>query len=138
MSDQSSLFVRSATQDDLRTVNEHAEASRAEASKYRGTVQQQSSDVLSLVFVAGIGTTIMGSAATQIDGNKANIVNIYVEPDAREIGIGDALLSQLIDELRRREITYVNAQALPGDRATKNLFERHGLIAQTIIVGKPL
>jgi ribosomal protein S18 acetylase RimI-like enzyme len=80
----------------------------------------------------------MGSAAAQIDGNRADIINIYVEPDAREIGIGDALLSQLIDELRRREISYVNAQALPGDRATKNLFERHGLIAQTIIVGKPL
>lgn len=138
MTDQSSLFVRHASQDDLKTVNEHARASRAEASQYRGTVQQQTTDEPGLVLVAGVGTTIMGSATAQIHGNRADIVNIYVEPDAREIGIGDALLSQLVGELRRRKVSYVNAQALPGDRATKNLFERHGLIAQTIIVGKPL
>ena len=30
------------------------------------------------------------------------------------------------------------AHALPGDRAMKNLFERHGLVAQTIVVGKSL
>jgi GNAT superfamily N-acetyltransferase len=63
---------------------------------------------------------------------------VYVEPDAREIGIGDALVLHAIDFLRSQKATWIGAQAQPGDRALKNLFERHGLVAQTIIVGRPV
>ena len=41
-------------------------------------------------------------------------------------------------ELQLKNATWLQSSALPGDRAMKNLFERHGLVAQTIIVGKKL
>jgi hypothetical protein len=41
-------------------------------------------------------------------------------------------------ELQHKNVSWVQSSALPGDRAMKNLFERHGLVAQTIIVGKKL
>jgi ribosomal protein S18 acetylase RimI-like enzyme len=59
-------------------------------------------------------------------------------PAHREIGLGDALILHLIEELRSLGVAHVSAHALPGDRAMKNLFERHGLVAQTIVVGKSL
>ena len=138
MAEKPSLFVRLSHQAELGTVESHVVASREEANQYRGSVQDSSSAQWDVVLVAGLGSTIMGSACVSIDHDKATINTIFVVPEAREIGIGDALLSQLIEELRHRAVTYVNAQALPGDRATKNLFERHGLIAQTIIVGKEI
>jgi len=66
------------------------------------------------------------------------IHHVFVVPDAREIGLGDALVLHLLDELRGLGVSHVSAHALPGDRAMKNLFERHGLVAQTIVVGKSL
>jgi hypothetical protein len=48
------------------------------------------------------------------------------------------LIQALISDLPSRGVKEIEAQALPGDRGMKNLFERHGLIAQTIIVGKSL
>lgn len=138
MTDKPSVFVRLASQDELSTVESHVLASRAEASQYRGSVQSSPTAQWDVVLVAGLGNTIMGSACVSIESNKALIATIFVVPEAREIGLGDALLSQLVEELRHRAVTYVSAQALPGDRATKNLFERHGLIAQTIIVGKEI
>jgi hypothetical protein len=40
--------------------------------------------------------------------------------------------------MTKRNAAWVQSSAMPGDRAMKNLFERHGLVAQTIIVGKKL
>jgi L-amino acid N-acyltransferase YncA len=70
--------------------------------------------------------------------STAVIHHVYVVPDSREVGLGDSLIQALISDLPSRGVKEIEAQALPGDRGMKNLFERHGLIAQTIIVGKSL
>jgi len=58
---------------------------------------------------------------------------VAVHPKARGLGVG----ANLVDEFRRlcREAGefHVDAYALPGDRATKNLYERAGLTARMII-----
>jgi ribosomal protein S18 acetylase RimI-like enzyme len=91
-----------------------------------------------LSYVAGFGSTVMASLTVRIDSIVASIQHVYVLPDSREVGLGDALIQTLLSEMRARGVKSIEAQALPGDRGMKNLFERHGLIAQTILVGKSL
>jgi len=92
-----------------------------------------------LALVAGVGTTVMGSlVATAASSTEWSINSVFVEAASRDIGIGDALVLECIRELEQKNATWLQSSALPGDRAMKNLFERHGLVAQTIIVGKKL
>jgi ribosomal protein S18 acetylase RimI-like enzyme len=81
----------------------------------------------------------MGSLVAEAnDTNSWSIEFVFVDAACRDIGIGDALVMACLRELTDRNVTWVQSSALPGDRAMKNLFERHGLVAQTIIVGKKL
>ena len=133
-----SLFVRSASDEDAHLLVEHREASSHEASLYRGAVRSLSDTGLDLSYVAGFGQTVMASMTVRIESTVASIQHVYVVPESREVGLGDALIQTLLSDLRTRGVHSIEAQALPGDRGMKNLFERHGLIAQTILVGKSL
>jgi ribosomal protein S18 acetylase RimI-like enzyme len=133
-----SLFVRTAFDSDASQIAQHREASAQEAKSYRGNTRHLSDTGLEISLVGGCGTTVMASLSARVDDKSAVVHHVYVVPESREVGLGDLLIQTLISELRQRGITSLQAQALPGDRAMKNLFERHGLIAQTIIVGKSL
>jgi ribosomal protein S18 acetylase RimI-like enzyme len=135
-----SIFVRHAVQDDAAVLARHLTLSELEATQYRGSVLATSNEVAQTVaLVAGVGTTVMGSlVATAASTTEWSINSVFVEAASRDIGIGDALVLECIRELQQRNATWLQSSALPGDRAMKNLFERHGLVAQTIIVGKKL
>jgi hypothetical protein len=135
-----SIFVRHSTADDEQLVENHRYLSEQESTLYRGSISLAATQQLSrLVLVAGLGSTVMGSlVASQASEYVWDIESVFVESKCREIGIGDALVIACLNELRLRKATWVQSHALPGDRATKNLFERHGLVAQTITVGKSL
>ena len=134
-----SIFVRPATEDDAAILLTHRELSRQEATQYRGSVLKPSIDESGFTLVAGVGSTVMGSLVSTPSGtNTWAIEFVFVDSACREIGIGDALVIAVLRELVQRKATWVQSSAMPGDRAMKNLFERHGLVAQTIIVGKKL
>ena len=135
-----SIFVRHAGLDDAAILASHQSLSEQEATQYRGSVLATSKEVAQTVaLVAGVGTTVMGSlVATAASTTEWSINSVFVEAASRDIGIGDALVLECIRELQQRNATWLQSSALPGDRAMKNLFERHGLVAQTIIVGKKL
>jgi GNAT superfamily N-acetyltransferase len=63
---------------------------------------------------------------------------IYVEPDARELGFGDALLAAAVEHGRTRGAELIEAHTLPGDREIKNLYERAGVTARLITVSRRL
>lgn len=63
---------------------------------------------------------------------------VWVTPDARELGFGDALLAAVIEGARERNAVAVEGESLPGDRHTKNLYERAGIVARLITTYKPL
>jgi ribosomal protein S18 acetylase RimI-like enzyme len=132
------MFVRIATDEDHPRIAEHKVASSTEASSYRGRTRSFRPPGPELSYVAGFGSTLMASLTVRIDSAVASIEHVYVVPESREVGLGDALIQTLLSELRTRGVHSIEAQALPGDRGMKNLFERHGLIAQTILVGKSL
>ena len=120
----------------------HDAAVEIEAARYRGekwVAPATMPDVDSISFVAGVGSTVFGSLlATTNDGRVWWIRRIHVEEDAREVGLGDAMMRALVSTVSERGGTRINSSAQPGDRSLKNLFERHGLVARTILVGKEL
>jgi len=72
------------------------------------------------------------------EGDVARIDQVYVTPDARELGFGDALLEAAADAARTSGASVLEGQALPGDRQTKNLYERAGITARLITVSRRL
>ena len=87
--------------------------------------------------------TVVGYALARTDrladGGLLGVVDdLYVDPGAREVGIGEALMDHLLDWCRAEGCFGVDSIALPGDRATKNFFESFGLVARAILVHKPL
>jgi GNAT superfamily N-acetyltransferase len=76
--------------------------------------------------------------ATGAPGRVATIEQLYVEPAARAVGVGEALVEHVLAWARTHACLGVEGFALPGDRDTKNLFERFGLVARAILVFKSL
>jgi GNAT superfamily N-acetyltransferase len=100
---------------------------RSEAVVLVGTIE----DV-----VVGYGTL---EFETLDDGRKLAIIgDLYVEPEAREVGVGDALATDLVDRAIAAGCSGVDAFALPGHRTTKNFFERAGFTARALLMHKPL
>jgi len=133
------IFVRQAGTSDREKILKHQELSRHESSKYRGTPYQAIVDGEELSLVSGVGDTVFGSLRSVFTSpTSCRIDLVFVEETAREIGIADAMLQHLIRHCQALGVTWIAASAQPGDRAMKNLFERHGLVAQTILVGKSL
>lgn len=64
---------------------------------------------------------------------KPLLTRIYVTPRARELGAGAALLHYVIDVAKEGGADGIDALSLPGDRETKNLYERQGMKARLII-----
>jgi GNAT superfamily N-acetyltransferase len=95
------------------------------------------------VVVGEYDDVVVGYAALHVerlpDGSDLAVIDdIYVEPDAREVGVGDVVMRAVLDWCRARHCRGVDAVALPGNRAIKNFFERFGLTARAIVVHRPL
>ena len=81
---------------------------------------------------------VVGYLVLDVDGPIAHVDQVYVTPDARELGFGDALLELATASARQTGAVYLEGHALPGDRETKNLYERAGVTARLITVSRPL
>jgi ribosomal protein S18 acetylase RimI-like enzyme len=100
-------------------------------------------DSSQLVVVGTIDDTVLGYGAVRTeplrDGTVLGVVDdIWVDPEARGIGLGEAIMDELVEWCEQRGCRGVDSLALPGNRATKNFFERFGLVARGIIVHRPL
>ena len=67
-----------------------------------------------------------------------HVDQVYVEPDARELGFGDEMLAAAIRWGHEAGAELVEGHALPGDRNIKNLYERAGVTARLITVSRRL
>ncbi|MCE2531031.1 MAG: GNAT family N-acetyltransferase [Acidimicrobiia bacterium] len=88
------------------------------------------------------GATV-GFAAARLtelaDGTSlAEIDALYVLPEARGVGLGEALMDEVLAWAADAGAAAVDAVALPGDRVTKNFFERYGMTARALQVHRRL
>ena len=92
------------------------------------------------VFVASVDEVPLGYLELHLpDAAGTSIVRqVYVDPGARELGFGDDMIGMAIDATLAAGGTVIESFALPGDRDTKNLFERAGMTARKLIVAKKL
>lgn len=81
---------------------------------------------------------VVGYLVLDVDGGVARIDQVFVTPAARGVGFGDALIEAATDAARSGGATVLEGQALPGDRETKNLYERAGITARLITVSRRL
>jgi GNAT superfamily N-acetyltransferase len=70
--------------------------------------------------------------------SMVRIDQVFVHPDARELGFGDALVADAMRIGRDAGMRLVEAETLPGDRDLKNLYERAGVTARLIVVSRVL
>ena len=133
------VFVREAVAADGNDIERLEKLSKAESVEHRGEVLDRPIGDERRSFVAGVGDSVFGALVASCTGAGTWTIHmVHVEQSARGIGIGDALLSRVIPELQRAGARCIESGAQPGDRALKNLFERHGLVARTIILGRDL
>ena len=93
--------------------------------------------------VGTIDETTIGYGAARVvglaDGRPLGVVDeLFVEPGARGVGVGEAMMDLLVAWCVERGCVGVDAVALPGDRETKNFFETFGLKARAIVVHRQL
>ncbi len=85
------------------------------------------------VFVGTIDDVVIGYIVAELGADAiVRIDQVWVTPEARELGFGDELLANAIGSAAERGAVAVEGQALPGDRHTKNLYERAGIVARLI------
>lgn len=95
-----------------------------------------------VVVVGEIDAVTFGFLAARIEGMLPQAGNrligavrlIFVEQDAREVGVGEAMLASALQELRARGIATFDAHVLPGHRLVKNFFEASGFKARSIVM----
>jgi GNAT superfamily N-acetyltransferase len=74
-----------------------------------------------------------------VDGRGiARVSFVFVDPRARDVGVGEALIGAATTWALASGCVGLDGLALPGDRHTKNLYERSGLTARLITVHRDL
>ncbi len=86
---------------------------------------------------------VVGFASVHVeplrDGSMLAVLDeIFVEPDARGVAVGEAMMELVLAWCREQGLQGIDSLALPGTRETKNFFERFGLTARAIIVHRDL
>ena len=89
-----------------------------------------------------IDDTIMGYAFARAEvlpnGSRLGVVlDLFVEEGIREVGLGEALLGELLLLFEAWGCVGADATALPGNRAVKNFFEEQGFTARLLRMHRP-
>ena len=90
------------------------------------------------VLAALIDEVVVGYLVADDADPILRIDQVWVTPEARELGFGDEMLAAAMERGRDRGLAAVEGQALPGDRHTKNLYERAGIVARLITTYRAL
>ena len=96
-----------------------------------------------LVLMGCLGQVAVGYAVASVRqladrSVVADVRELFVEPEARGVGLGNQLMTRLVTWATDRGCVGIDARALPGDRETKNFFESFGLVARAITVHRDL
>lgn len=85
-----------------------------------------------------VGYMLADTVHAEGSGRVARLIGLWVTPDARKLGVGEAMMVELTGWARAAGCVELDAEALPGDRDTKNFYELHGLVARQIRVSGPI
>jgi ribosomal protein S18 acetylase RimI-like enzyme len=151
--------ARTAGRQDIARVVELARAATQEMREGRGGVlwsQREGlreplepaftallDDARALLVVGTIDEQVVGFGTVEVedlpDGGRLGVVReLYVEPEAREVAVGEAMADRLVSFCRDSDCSGIDAYALPGNRAAKNFFETNGFTARLLVMHRRL
>jgi GNAT superfamily N-acetyltransferase len=151
--------ARPATADDVERILELTRELRSELSGQRGgslwwrthePVEHHEPGLRALldydddcVLVGSLDDHVVGYAITRIhrlpDGTHLAVIGeLFVEPGAREVAVGESLVTAVLAWAGDRGCVGVDATALPGNRAAKNFFETNGFTARSLTMHRSL
>lgn len=85
--------------------------------------------------IVGFVWATLEDMLSRADGARIGYIRlVYTEPEARGVGVGHAMLEAVLERLRALGIRHFDANAGPGQRATKNFFEGHEFAARSLIM----
>ena len=95
------------------------------------------------VFVGTLSLVAVGYARASCQrlagGRLLGVLDeLFVEPGARSVGVGEALVAAASAWLDQRGCLGIDTHALPGDRATKNFLEGAGFSARLLVMHRTL
>jgi GNAT superfamily N-acetyltransferase len=146
---------RPAGEHDIAQIVELAVALRAELSDMRGGAVWVERDAWpepltdayrallarddAHVVVGTIDDVVVGFGAAVVESLRSGahlgaITDLYVDDQAREVGVGEAIIDSLIAFCADSGCIGIDAVALPGHRATKNFFEEHHFTARMLVM----
>jgi GNAT superfamily N-acetyltransferase len=103
---------------------------------------QALTDADRLVVVGTLDTVEVGFALARcavVGLTPIGIVDaLYVEPEARQVSVGEAMVDAIVEWCERRGCRGVDAPALPGSRPAKAFFEDHGFVTRLLVMHRPL
>lgn len=91
-----------------------------------------------VLFAGCYAGAVVGAAALELTGKRAVLAPLYVEPAAREVGVGRCLLEAASRYASAAGVIALDVPALPGDRETKALLEQAGGRARLVIMERVL
>jgi len=92
-----------------------------------------------LVVTGFVDDAILGYGVVEVEtlrsGSRLGVIHeLFVEAEARSVGVGEAMTDALVAFCRDAQCTGIDARALPGHRAAKNFFEENGFKARAIVM----
>ena len=71
----------------------------------------------------------------QAEGAEVGSVRlVFVQLEARGVGVGEAMITMILDDFRSRGIRLFDSHVSPGHRLAKNFFESNGFSARRIVM----
>ncbi|MCU1487564.1 MAG: acetyltransferase family protein [Actinomycetia bacterium] len=115
----------------------------ARAVPAEASLREDLADGSRLVLAGTIDDVVIGYAVVRTeplrDGTLLGVLtDVYVEPEARAVGVGEVLVDEVLRWCTERGCIGVDGLALPGNRSTKNFFETFGFTARAIVVHRRL
>jgi ribosomal protein S18 acetylase RimI-like enzyme len=82
--------------------------------------------------VVGFGVVLLESLR---DGGVLGVItDLFVHPEARSVGVGEAMVGCLVAYCTEHDCVGIDALVLPGHRAAKNFFEESGFTARALVM----
>ncbi len=154
-------LVRTATPDDVDRMVELVAASGVSRADGRGADLARSDDgggsppaatpealapyltgPARTALVATLDDWVAGAALCRVlggDGVPRGVLDLcFVEPGAREVGLGHLLVEHALAWYRAQGCSGVDGSAHPGDRSAKSFFESAGFKTRLLVMYRPL
>ncbi|MDA8295676.1 MAG: GNAT family N-acetyltransferase [Actinomycetota bacterium] len=90
------------------------------------------------LFAGCYAGAVVGAAVLELSAERAVLAPLYVEPAAREVGVGRCLLETASRYAASAGAIALDVPALPGDRETKALLEQSGGRARLVVMERVL